>query len=51
MAEQDFISGNLSTKFMDRFASDKPARRREPQPEAESVGGASSKSLRSLMTS
>ena len=39
LAEQDFIKGNLSTKFMDRFASNKPAGKRVPRSEAESAGG------------
>jgi acetyl-CoA carboxylase biotin carboxylase subunit len=40
LADPDFIAGNLSTKFMDRFAPKKNAQPSEPQPEAESVGGA-----------
>jgi acetyl-CoA carboxylase biotin carboxylase subunit len=40
VAEPDFIAGNLSTKFMDRYAAAKPTRQRSPQSEAESVSGA-----------
>jgi len=31
LADPDFIAGNLSTKFMDRFAAGKPSSKREPE--------------------